>query len=179
MGLLDRLNPQQREAVLTTEGPLLILAGAGSGKTRVIISRIAHLIGDKGVSPSRILAVTFTNKAAQEMRERVERMLAEERIAVRSTPTLSTFHSYCVRLLRAHGQPLADVRPGFTRSFSIYDDSDQMTVVKGVYRELGLDEKAFMKPRAALSTISQAKNQARTPRDFSKEDFIPAEYRDE
>ncbi len=177
MALLDRLNPQQKDAVLTTEGPLLILAGAGSGKTRVIISRIAYLIRERGVPPSAILAVTFTNKAAGEMRERVAQTLASEGLGPSSTPFVSTFHSYCVRLLRMHGDPLAEVRPGFTRSFAIYDDSDQVAVVKGVFRELGLDEKAFMKPRAALSIISQAKNQARTPQDFYRESTSPQSER--
>ena len=176
MALLDRLNPQQKEAVLTTEGPLLILAGAGSGKTRVIIARIAYLIQEKGVSPSAILAVTFTNKAAQEMRARVSRVL-EEGASSASTPVVSTFHSFCVRLLRFHGAPLAEIRPGFTRSFNIYDDADQITVVKNVFRDLGLDEKAFMKPRAALSIISQAKNQGRTPLDFYRESTSPQSER--
>jgi DNA helicase-2/ATP-dependent DNA helicase PcrA len=177
MALLDRLNPQQKEAVLSTEGPLLILAGAGSGKTRVIISRIAYLVQEKGVSPSAILAVTFTNKAAQEMRERVGRTLAEEGPAPSSSPVVSTFHSFCVRMLRFHGEPLAEVRPGFTRSFNIYDDADQITVVKGVFRDLGLDEKAFMKPRAAQSIISQAKNQGRTPQDFYRDSTSPQSSR--
>ncbi len=169
MALLDRLNPQQREAVLHTEGPLLILAGAGSGKTRVIISRIAYLIQEKGVSPWSVLAVTFTNKAAGEMRERVRKALQGQGMAPSSTPTVATFHSFCVRLLRQHGAPLADVRSGFTPQFNIYDDADQMTVVKNVYRDLGFEDKTFMKPRAALSIISQAKNQNRTPTDFYRD----------
>ena len=173
MGLLDRLNPQQKEAVLTTDGPLLILAGAGSGKTRVIISRIAYLIEEKKVPPFAILAVTFTNKAAGEMRERVGKAIREQGLAPSSVPTVATFHSFCVRLLRSVGAPLAELRPGFTRQFNIYDDSDQMTVVKGVFKELGLDEKAFMKPRAALSIISQAKNQGRGPRDFYRDATSP------
>ncbi|MEZ5363462.1 MAG: UvrD-helicase domain-containing protein [Bryobacterales bacterium] len=173
MGLLDRLNPQQKDAVLTTEGPLLILAGAGSGKTRVIISRIAYLVREKDVPPNAILAVTFTNKAAQEMRERVGRMLAEAGDAPASAPVVSTFHSFCVRLLRFHGEPLTEVRPSFTKSFNIYDDADQVSVIKGVFRDLGLDEKSFMKPRAALSTISQAKNQGQTPQDFYRDATSP------
>ena len=126
MDFLQGLNPQQREAVACTEGPLLILAGAGSGKTRVITHRIAHLITAKRVPPSGILAVTFTNKAAKEMRSRVSTLIgtddADERI---SSPRLFTFHSFCVRLLRADGDPLAQIRPGFTRRFTIYDDEDQ------------------------------------------------------
>ncbi len=177
MGLLDRLNPQQKEAVLTTEGPLLILAGAGSGKTRVIISRIAYLIHEKKVPPFAILAVTFTNKAAAEMRERVGKAIREQGLAPSSVPTVSTFHSFCVRLLRSVGDPLAELRPGFTRQFNIYDDADQMTVIKGVFKELGLDEKSFMKPRAAQSVISQAKNQGRGPRDFYREATSPQSER--
>ena len=172
MSLLDSLNPQQKEAVLETEGPLLILAGAGSGKTRVIITRIAHLILDKHVPPNAVLAVTFTNKAAQEMRNRVESLLRQSDTPPSSVPLVSTFHSFCVRLLRQHGDPLADVRSGFTRQFNIYDAADQLTVVKGVFRELGLDDN-FMKPRAALSVLGNAKSQGRTPRDFYREATSP------
>ena len=177
MGLLDRLNPEQEKAVLHDEGPLLILAGAGSGKTRVIISRIAHLVKNKGVPPHAILAVTFTNKAAGEMRDRVLAQLAAEGLAPSSTPNVSTFHSFCVRLLRMHGDPLREFRPGFTRSFNIYDDADQIALLKSVYKELGLDDKAFMKPRAAQSIISQAKNQGRTPQDFYRDASSPQSER--
>ena len=173
MDFLDSLNPSQKEAVRHTEGPLLILAGAGSGKTRVIISRIAHLIRDHGVAPHAILAVTFTNKAAQEMRDRVGAVLAESGAPLNSFPLVSTFHSFCVRVLRAHGAPLADLRSGFTRSFSIYDENDQVAAIKAVYRGLGLDEK-FMKPRSALSVISHAKNQGRGPQDFYSDSTGPA-----
>ncbi len=173
MSLLERLNPQQRDAVLSADGPLLILAGAGSGKTRVIISRIAHLISQKSVPPHAILAVTFTNKAAGEMRDRVRAAIAAEGPTPSTMPTVSTFHSFCVRLLRSLGEPLAEIRPGFTRSFNIYDSSDQMALLKLVFRELGLDEKAFMKPRAALSILSQAKNQGRTPQDFYRDATAP------
>ena len=107
MDFLKGLNPQQREAVSHTEGPLLILAGAGSGKTRVIVHRIAHIVTAKRVPPSAILAVTFTNKAAGEMRDRVASLLAEERLE--SEPLLSTFHSFCTRLLRRDGGPLASI----------------------------------------------------------------------
>src|SRR5579872_7382042 len=142
MDFLQGLNPQQREAVACTEGPLLILAGAGSGKTRVITHRIAHLITAQRVPPSAILAVTFTNKAAKEMRERVHSLIGsndgDERI---SSPRLFTFHSFCVRLLRAEGDPLAQIRPGFTRRFSIYDDDDQLTIVKSSFKQMGFDEK--------------------------------------
>ena len=173
MDFLDSLNPSQKEAVRHTEGPLLILAGAGSGKTRVIISRIAYLIRDHGVAPHAILAVTFTNKAAQEMRDRVGAVLAESGAPLSSFPLVSTFHSFCVRVLRAHGGPLADLRSGFTRSFSIYDENDQVAAIKAVYRGLGLDDK-FMKPRSALSVISHAKNQGRGPQDFYTDSTGPA-----
>jgi DNA helicase-2/ATP-dependent DNA helicase PcrA len=158
------LNPQQREAVLHVKGPLLILAGAGSGKTRVITHRIARLIHDDRVPPSGIVAVTFTNKAAEEMRERVGAVLGG-RYSL-SGLTISTFHSFAVRLLRKDGQALAEVRPGFTRNFTIYDEDDQLALIKGVYRHLGLEEKEFMQYRAALSRISHAKNHNQTPQDF-------------
>jgi DNA helicase-2/ATP-dependent DNA helicase PcrA len=164
MDFLKALNAQQREAVSHTEGPLLILAGAGSGKTRVITHRIAHIITAQRVPPPAILAVTFTNKAAGEMRERVAALL--EDAALDSRPNVSTFHSFCVRLLRRDGDPLAALRPGFTRRFSIYDDDDQLGVVKSAYRALGLEEKDFLQYRAALSRISHAKNRKLTPEDL-------------
>jgi len=166
MDFLKGLNARQREAVSLTEGPLLILAGAGSGKTRVITHRIAHIIATRHVPPSAILAVTFTNKAANEMRERVRGLL--EGIRLESEPGLSTFHSFCVRLLRRDGDPLVRVRPGFTRRFTIYDDEDQLGIVKAAYRGLGLDEKDFMQYRGALSRISHAKNCNETPEDLYK-----------
>ena len=164
MDFLTGLNAQQREAVAHTEGPLLILAGAGSGKTRVITHRIAHIITTRHVPPSAILAVTFTNKAAGEMRERVSALLEGQNLD--SQPNISTFHSFCVRLLRRDGDPLAAIRPGFTRRFSIYDDDDQLLIIKAAYRNLGLDEKDFVQYRACLSRISHAKNQKQTPQDF-------------
>jgi DNA helicase II / ATP-dependent DNA helicase PcrA len=166
MDFLKGLNPQQREAVAYTEGPLLILAGAGSGKTRVITHRIAHIITARHVPPSAILAVTFTNKAAAEMRARVAALLTG--IELSSAPNLSTFHSFCVRLLRRDGEPLAQIRPGFTRRFTIYDDDDQLALIKSGFRHLGLDDK-FMQYRAALSRISQAKNMKQTPQDFYRD----------
>src|SRR5262249_15500752 len=111
-------------------------------------------------------AVTFTNKAAREMRERVVALL--EDVSLDSAPNLSTFHSFCVRMLRRDGDPLANVRPGFTRRFSIYDDEDQLVIIKAAYRTLGLEEKEFMQYRAALSKISHAKNTKVTPQDFYK-----------
>jgi DNA helicase-2/ATP-dependent DNA helicase PcrA len=176
MSFLETLNPRQKEAVVHTDGPLLILAGAGSGKTRVIISRIAYLIQNKQVPPYQILAVTFTNKAAEEMRGRVESLLAQSGTPLTSSPMVATFHSFCVRLLRSHGKPLAELRPGFTPSFSIYDDKDQLQVIKSVYKQIGLDEE-FMKARSALSIISQAKNQGRTAQDFYKTATGPKEER--
>lgn len=176
MSFLETLNPRQKEAVVHTEGPLLILAGAGSGKTRVIISRIAYLVQNKKVPPYHLLAVTFTNKAAEEMRSRVAKLLAESGTPLPSSPTVSTFHSFCVRLLRSHGAPLAEQRTGFTQGFSIYDDKDQLQVIKSVYKQLGLDEK-FLAARSTQSVISQAKNQGRTPEDFYKTASGPKEER--
>ena len=166
MDFLKGLNPQQREAVTHTEGPLLILAGAGSGKTRVITHRIAYIITSRRVPPSAILAVTFTNKAANEMRQRVSSLL--EDVPLDSSPTVSTFHSFCVRLLRRDGDPLARIRPGFTRRFSIYDDDDQLGLIKAAYRTLGLDEKEFLQYRVVLSRISHAKNTKQTAADLYK-----------
>jgi DNA helicase-2/ATP-dependent DNA helicase PcrA len=171
MDFLKGLNAQQREAVAHTEGPLLILAGAGSGKTRVITHRIAHIITTRHVPPSAVLAVTFTNKAAGEMRERVAALLEET--SLDSAPNVSTFHSFCVRLLRRDGDPLARIRPGVTRRFTIYDDEDQLQIIKAGYRALGLDEKEFMQYRAALSRISHAKNHKQTPADIYKSAVNP------
>lgn len=165
MDFLAGLNPRQREAVQHVEGPLLILAGAGSGKTRVITHRICHLIQERGVYGPAVLAVTFTNKAAGEMRERVLRLLGGQ--LADAGPTVSTFHSFCVRLLRRDGAPLNELRPGFTTSFQIYDADDQLALVKSIYKRLGLDEK-FMQHRAALARISHAKNHQQSPADLYK-----------
>src|SRR5262249_560996 len=132
---LSGLNPQQREAVTTIEGPILILAGAGSGKTRVITFRIAHLI-ETGVRPDSILAVTFTNKADGEMKERVEKLLAGKSKV--SSPLLSTFHSLCVRILRRDIEKLGR---GYTRSFTIYDSDDQQKLLRGCIKDCGFDDK--------------------------------------
>jgi DNA helicase-2/ATP-dependent DNA helicase PcrA len=153
MTFLEKLNPAQRDAVLHREGPLLILAGAGSGKTRVITYRIAYLIGDGHARPDEVLAVTFTNKAAQEMRERVEGLIGAEAGGV----WLSTFHALCARLLRREAPKI-----GLTRDFVIYDSSDQVAVVKQAQRELGIDDK-LVPPRMALSRISHAKNRMEGP----------------
>src|SRR5580765_551882 len=148
MQFLETLNPEQREAVLHIKGPLLILAGAGSGKTRVITSRIAYLIGDGHARPDEVLAVTFTNKAAEEMRGRVESLLGAEC----SRMWVSTFHALCARLLRREAPAI-----GLSRDFVIYDSSDQLTVVKQALKALQIDD-SFVQPRAALSRISHAKN---------------------
>jgi DNA helicase-2/ATP-dependent DNA helicase PcrA len=150
---LDSLNPEQRQAVLHVGGPLLILAGAGSGKTRVITSRVAYLVGDGHAAPEEVLAVTFTNKAAQEMRTRVETLLGSDC----SRMWVSTFHSLCARLLRREAPAI-----GLTRDFVIYDSSDQLTVVKQALKELHVDD-SFIQPRAALSRISTAKNRMEGP----------------
>lgn len=171
MDFLEALNPQQREAAAHIDGPLLILAGAGSGKTRVITHRIAHLIAEHGVPAYSILAVTFTNKAADEMRQRV-RALLNRTGAPGESPLISTFHSFCVRLLRRAGARLAEIRPGFTRDFTIYDDDDQLSIIKGAFRSAGLDE-TFMQYRAALSRISHAKNQKQMPADMYRSSTDP------
>jgi DNA helicase-2/ATP-dependent DNA helicase PcrA len=152
MDYLADLNPEQRKAVLHVDGPLLILAGAGSGKTRVIVHRIAHLIGKGHARPGEVLAVTFTNKAAGEMRTRVERLLGADCRDV----WLSTFHSLCARLLRREAPTI-----GLSRDFVIYDTADQLAAVKQVMRELQVDE-AYIQPRAALARISHAKNRMET-----------------
>ena len=152
MDILSSLNPQQVEAVKTTEGPLLVLAGAGSGKTRVITVRIAYLIAEKQVPPHSILAVTFTNKASGEMRSRVESLLKERRL--NSFPLIATFHSLCVRILR---QDIDKLNEGYTRSFTIYDTDDTQKVIKACIKDLGLDEKQIV-PRVVRGAISAAKN---------------------
>ena len=153
MDFLQNLNPEQREAVLHLDGPLLILAGAGSGKTRVITYRIAYLIGGGHARPEEVLAVTFTNKAAGEMRERVETVLGSDCHGI----WLSTFHALCARLLRREAPKI-----GLSRDFVIYDSSDQVAVVKQAERELQIDDK-FIPPRVALARISQAKNRMEGP----------------
>ncbi len=157
MDILSTLNERQREAVTNTEGPLLILAGAGSGKTRVITVRIAYLIAERGVPPANILAVTFTNKAAQEMRERVTKLLSGRRLT--SAPLVSTFHSLCVRILRRDIEKLEE---GYTRSFTIYDQDDSVRVVKACIKDLGYDDQRLA-PRATQGAISHAKNSGLDP----------------
>ncbi|HEX3248082.1 MAG TPA: UvrD-helicase domain-containing protein [Pyrinomonadaceae bacterium] len=166
---LSQLNEQQREAVLATEGPLLILAGAGSGKTRVIAHRIAYLIAEKKVPSWNILAVTFTNKAADEMRQRVQRLLRTQN--ANDLPLVSTFHSLCVRILR---QDLEKLNDKYTRRFTIYDQDDSLRLIRQCIKELGFDEK-YLAPRATQSAISSAKNRGEDPTAFAAR----AEYVDE
>ncbi|HEU4796403.1 MAG TPA: UvrD-helicase domain-containing protein [Pyrinomonadaceae bacterium] len=167
--LLSQLNDQQREAVLATEGPLLILAGAGSGKTRVIAHRIAYLIADKNVPSWNILAVTFTNKAAEEMRLRVQRLLHERERS--SLPLVSTFHSLCVRILR---QDIEKLNDKYTRTFTIYDQDDSLRLIRQCIKELGYDDK-YLGQRATQSAISSAKNRGEDTEAFAAR----AEYVDE
>src|SRR5437762_8002327 len=157
MDLLSSLNEQQREAVTSADGPLLILAGAGSGKTRVIAHRIAYLIAERGVWPRNILAVTFTNKAAEEMRTRVRKLI--EGLEIGSAPLISTFHSLCVRILRRNVEAL---NAGYTRSFTIYDQDDQVRLVRQIMKELEIDDKSLT-ARQALSGVSWAKNHGTSP----------------
>ena len=156
MSIYDTLNKEQKEAVFCTEGPLLILAGAGSGKTRVLTHRIAYLIDECQVNPWNILAITFTNKAAGEMRERVDQIVdfGAEDIWV------STFHSTCVRILRRYIDRL-----GYDRSFTIYDGDDQKTVIKEVCKKLNIDTKIY-KERTLLSAISSAKDEMIGPKEY-------------
>ena len=159
------MNPQQRAGIEAVDGPVLILAGAGSGKTRVITHRIAYLIEVRGVAPDSILAVTFTNKASAEMRERVEKLLAGSTLA---QPLLSTFHSFCVRVLRRDIEALrvgTGPDAGLTRTFAIYDESDQQAIVKQAMRRMGIDDKQLT-PRTVLGRISWAKNHMLDPQEF-------------
>jgi len=160
--LLANLNSEQRAAVEATEGPLLILAGAGSGKTRVITSRIAYLIREKNVAPDSILAVTFTNKAAAEMAERVDRLIGHTSL---SKPLISTFHSLCVRILRRDIEALKVGKDGLTRAFAIYDENDQQSIVRQVMKRMGLDTKQLT-PRTVLGRISWAKNHMIDPQEY-------------
>ncbi|TMB71082.1 MAG: hypothetical protein E6J43_00340, partial [Chloroflexi bacterium] len=162
--VLEALNPRQREAVEQTDGPLLILAGPGSGKTRVIAHRIAYLLREKNVHPRRVLAVTFTNKAAREMRDRVFTLVGED---LGRDITLGTFHAVCSRILRIDGEQI-----GVPRNFTIYDDSDQLAAVKRALEDQGVDPRRIA-PRAVLSAISRAKSELQGPREFAA---IVADY---
>ncbi|ASS88995.1 hypothetical protein AP3564_00815 [Aeribacillus pallidus] len=157
--LLSGLNEQQQKATKHTEGPLLIMAGAGSGKTRVLTHRIAYLMAEKGVAPWNILAITFTNKAAREMKDRIEQLLGPGAEEI----WISTFHSMCVRILRR------DIdRIGVNRNFTILDTSDQLSVIKGILKERNIDPKKY-DPRAILGTISSAKNDLISPEEFARQ----------
>ncbi len=163
---MDKLNPEQRAAVETTEGPVLILAGAGSGKTRVITFRIAYLIQEKGVAPDSILAVTFTNKASKEMGERIDKLLERGSL---TRPLIATFHSLCVRILRRDIEALrigaGPNAVGLTRDFAIYDENDQQSIVKTIMKRLGLDTKQLT-PRNVLGKISWAKSHMIDPQEY-------------
>ena len=146
---LDELNKEQKEAVLHTDGPLLVLAGAGSGKTKVLTTKIAYLIQEKGVSPYNILAITFTNKAANEMKSRIERLIGK----VASDCQISTFHSFGVKIIRDNAASL-----GYTYNFNIIDSDDSITIVKRILREMNLDPKQF-NPTNIRNKISSCKNE--------------------
>jgi len=165
MDLSKLLNPQQHEAVQTTEGPVLILAGAGSGKTRVITYRVAYLIENQNVRPESLLAVTFTNKAADQMKFRVRNLLRAGRSG---DPLISTFHSLCVRLLRREIEAL-----NYTRDFTIYDDADQLQVVKAAMKDLKVDER-LVTPKTVQSRISHAKNHGKTPQSLLDDSWEPS-----
>lgn len=158
MGIYDTLNEQQKEAVLHTEGPLLVLAGAGSGKTRVLTHRVAYLIEEAGINPWNILAITFTNKAAGEMRERVDKLVEFGAESV----WVSTFHSMCVRILRRHIGLL-----GYDTNFTIYDSDDQKTMMRDVCKLLKVDTKVY-KERALMAAVSHAKEELVTPQEFRR-----------
>src|SRR6185369_1477616 len=165
MDLAKLLNPQQLEAVEATEGPVLILAGAGSGKTRVITYRVAHLIENVGVRPEQILAVTFTNKAADQMKFRIRNLLRGPRSG---DPLISTFHSLCVRILRREIEAL-----NYTRDFTIYDESDQLQVIKAAMKDLKVDER-LVTAKMIQSRISHSKNHGKTAQSILDESFEPS-----
>ena len=157
---LKDLNPQQKEAVLHSEGPMIILAGAGSGKTRVLTYKVLYLIMEKSVDPDNILMVTFTNKAANEMKERIEKFLQKMEISLSQKPTISTFHSLCAKILRIEGNNIE-----IGKSFVIYDEQDQKDAIKEAFSRLGLSIKEY-KPSSILATISQAKNELIGPSEY-------------
>src|ERR1700756_1956199 len=167
--LLEGLNPEQLRAVETTEGPLLIQAGAGSGKTKTLTHRIAYLIATHRATPYNILAVTFTNKAAREMRERVAHLLGSNAENRGFMPYMGTFHGICVRLLRQDGEAL-----GIPRSFVIFDESDRQAAVKQISKQLMIEEKTFP-ARMLGGLISSAKNEMLTPAEYADIAKSPAQ----
>ena len=156
MSIYDTLNEQQKKGVFTTEGPVLLLAGAGSGKTRVLTHRIAYLIDELGINAWNIMAITFTNKAAGEMKERVENLVGMGSDSI----WVTTFHSTCVRILRRYADRL-----GYDNNFTIYDTDDQKSVMKDICKRLQIDTKT-LKERAILSAISSAKDELISPREY-------------
>ncbi|MDR3608547.1 MAG: UvrD-helicase domain-containing protein [Oligoflexia bacterium] len=170
---INSLNDRQREAALTTEGPLIVLAGAGSGKTKMLTARIAYLIEGRGVAPWQVLGVTFTNKAAGEMRERVEKVLRESGSGHLGAPEIGTFHSVCIRILRREIH-----RTPFTKPFVIYDDADQLTLIKGAMNKLAIDEKS-VSPKGVQSAINRAKCDALQPEDVepSAHNFFERQFK--
>src|SRR5438477_8262439 len=165
MDLAKLLNPEQLKAVEATEGPVLILAGAGSGKTRVITYRIAHLIENRDVHPEQVLAVTFTNKAADQMKYRVRNLLRAGRSG---DPLISTFHSFCVRLLRREIDAL-----NYTKDFTIYDQADQLQVVKAAMKDLKVDDR-LVTAKTIQSRISSAKNHGKTAQNLVEDSWEPS-----
>ncbi len=166
MNLLSQLNPKQQEAVVQTEGPVLILAGAGSGKTRTLTHRVAYLIKEKGVNPQNILAVTFTNKAAGEMADRIKELLGlpkEAGLYSAGLPTMGTFHSICVRILRREIEKI-----GYSNTFVIYDDQDQKALMRRVMKDLDISDKEI-KPTVVLNVISSAKNKLQNAKEYEQE----------
>lgn len=157
MSIYDNLNSMQQEAVFHTEGPLLILAGAGSGKTRVLTHRAVYLIEEKGINPYHIMAITFTNKAAGEMRERIDQLVGVGAESI----WVSTFHSTCVRILRRHIDRL-----GYDTHFTIYDTDDQKNLMKDICKRMEIDTKLY-KERSFLSAISKAKDELISPEEFT------------
>ena len=169
MDLLEGLNPAQAEAVQMASGPLLILAGAGSGKTKTLTHRIAYLIQHESIWPNEVLAVTFTNKAAKEMRERLGHLLGQEGSHRGFMPWMGTFHGICVRMLRIDGGAI-----GIPSNFVIYDEDDRQGLIKQAMKELSIGDKQI-KPRAVSSAISNAKNDLRSPEDMTSSARYPFE----
>ncbi|MEI9914092.1 MAG: UvrD-helicase domain-containing protein [Candidatus Saccharibacteria bacterium] len=167
--LLEGLNPEQKKAVLATEGPLLILAGAGSGKTKTLTHRIAYILATNKARPEEVLAVTFTNKAAKEMRGRIARLIGGIETSYRFMPYMGTFHGICVRILRQDGQHI-----GIPDTFVIFDDSDSLATIKRAGKQLYVDEKSYPS-RGTRTIISSAKNEMMTPSEYAEIANSPAQ----